>query len=663
MKSRSTLLSFIKSSAMKQKFYPVALLFSIVFFQLPLFSQPFNLLKDINPGSDGSSYLNFTRINGVLFFRPDDGIHGDELWKTNGTAAGTTLVKDINPGSNGSELDLFTNVNGVLYFVANDGTHGTELWKSDGTEAGTVMIKDINAGNNASFPTSLYNVNGLLYFNANDGTNGQELWKTDGTATGTVMIKDIFPGSTSLFGSTIPNNSNPQNFTLVNGNLYFSASDNFNKSEIWKTDGTAGGTTLVKDIYPEVYSALINFIDLNGTLYFTVYGGMNGNELWKSDGSSAGTVMVKELFGGNFDNHCTTLNGILYFFESDGLWKSDGTSAGTVIIKNRDDSFPYSPELLTAVNGVLYFTGYDAAHGWELWKSDGTSSGTILVKDINPGVNNSEINSFASIGNKLMFSANNEINGNEIWVSDGTETGTKLVQDIDPGSGNAIPLRSDEVKRILIEVNGKVFASVTTPALGNEVWVGNIPAEIGLPLELLEFKGSLVNYDGLLQWKTENESNTANFILERSLDGQSYRSIGSVTAVNAVGIHHYNFTDPNIVVFETAIVYYRLKQIDADGSYTYSQVVTLALPLKKPSIVLYPNPVLREMNLRIYTPQQEKLQWQLIDNNGRIIQYGRYELSPGSTVVAEDISRVSAGVYFMKIEGKNLQKVIKVIKR
>ncbi|MGZ8511502.1 MAG: T9SS type A sorting domain-containing protein, partial [Chitinophagaceae bacterium] len=236
-------------------------------------------------------------------------------------------------------------------------------------------------------------------------------------------------------------------------------------------------------------------------------------------------------------------------------------------------------------------------------------------------------------------------------------------QDIDPGIGNSIPLRSDEVNRILIEVNGKVFASVTTPELGNEVWVGNIPAEIGLPLELLEFRGSLVNNDGLLQWKTENETNTENFILERSLDGQGYQPIGSVTAVNAAGIHHYNFTDPNIAVFETTIVYYRLKQIDADGSYTYSQIVTLALPLRKPSIVLYPNPVLTEMNLRIYTPQQEKIQWQLIDNIGRIIQYGRYDLSPGSTVVSEDISRISAGVYFIKIEGKNVQKVIKIIKR
>lgn len=648
---------------MKQKLYPITFLLFILFFQPSLFGQPFNLLKDINPGSNGSSYFNFTNVNGVLFFRPDDGIHGDELWKTNGTTAGTTMIKDINPGTQGSDPGLFTNVNGTLYFTANDGTHGIELWKSDGTAAGTVMIKDINPGLSNSNPTSLYSINGLLYFNATDGINGKELWKSDGTAAGTVMIKDIFPGTTVIFGSANPNSSNPQNFIAVNSTLYFSASDNYDKSEIWKTDGTPAGTMLVKDIYPGISSALINFINLNGSLCFTVYGGTNGNELWKSDGTTTGTVMVKELFGGNFENHCTVVNGVLYFLESDGLWKSDGTESGTVLIKNRDNSFPYSPELLTAVNGLLFFTGYDATHGWELWKSDGTAAGTILVKDINTGINNSDINSFAKIGNKLMFSANNDINGREIWVSDGTAAGTKLVQDIDPGSGSAVPGQSYEVKGTIIEVNGKVFAGVATPDLGSEVWVGNIPAEIGLPLELLEFKGWLVNNDGALEWKTENETNTSGFILERSINGQDYQPVGSVIAANTTSIHQYNFTDPDITSLETTIVYYKLKQVDTDGSYTYSKIVTLTIDKRKGSIILYPNPVLRDMNLKIYTPQKEKLLWQLVDNNGRIIQYGRYELSPGTTVVSENISHISAGIYFMKINGLTLQKTIKVIKR
>ena len=104
------------------------------------------------------------------------------------------MVKDIDPGSAGSIPQDLTKVNGTLYFTANDGAHGIELWKSDGTAAGTVMVKDIGHGSTDS-PTSLTNVNGTLYFAADDGVHGAELWKSDGTAAGTVMVEDIDPGN------------------------------------------------------------------------------------------------------------------------------------------------------------------------------------------------------------------------------------------------------------------------------------------------------------------------------------------------------------------------------------------------------------------------------------------------------------------------------------
>jgi len=150
------------------------------------------------------------------------------LWKSDGTAAGTVLVKDINPGVNSGLRSYdgnFTNVNGTVYFAADDGTNGYELWKSDGTAAGTVLVKDINPGTGSlsSLP-DIENVNGTLYFPADDGTNGYELWKSDGTTAGTVLVKDINPASvTSL----------PQNLTNVNDKLYFTANDGINGYELW----------------------------------------------------------------------------------------------------------------------------------------------------------------------------------------------------------------------------------------------------------------------------------------------------------------------------------------------------------------------------------------------------------------------------------------------
>lgn len=78
--------------------------------------------------------------------------------------------------------------------MADDGGAGAELWKSDGTQAGTVLVKDIRPGPGGSNPEGLVNVNGVLFFRANDGVNGYELWKSDGTKTGTVLVRDIRPG-------------------------------------------------------------------------------------------------------------------------------------------------------------------------------------------------------------------------------------------------------------------------------------------------------------------------------------------------------------------------------------------------------------------------------------------------------------------------------------
>jgi len=106
------------------------------------------LVKDINPsgGTTPASPSLLTNVNGTLFFRAYDDVHGYELWKTDGTAMGTVLVKDINPGIADSSPYGLTNINGKLYFGANDGVNGEEIWKSDGTPAGTVLVKDIRAG-------------------------------------------------------------------------------------------------------------------------------------------------------------------------------------------------------------------------------------------------------------------------------------------------------------------------------------------------------------------------------------------------------------------------------------------------------------------------------------------------------------------------------------
>jgi ELWxxDGT repeat protein len=146
------------------------------------------MVKDINPGSSSSSLNSLTDVNGTLFFRASDGSTGYELWKSDGTQAGTSLVKDIWPNSSSSSPNNFIAVNGTLFFSANDGLTGTELWKSDGTQVGTVLAREIYFGKrtdfyfdmsisaNSSSPSYLTYFKGMLVFRASD-PEGQELWK------------------------------------------------------------------------------------------------------------------------------------------------------------------------------------------------------------------------------------------------------------------------------------------------------------------------------------------------------------------------------------------------------------------------------------------------------------------------------------------------------
>jgi ELWxxDGT repeat protein len=244
------------------------------------------MVKDIWPGPKGSSTWEANKVGRTLFFMAWDRRHGRELWASDGTEAGTRLVKDINPGPERSDPGYtgqsFASADDVLYFTASDhyvadDSFIDELWRTDGTGAGTVMLKDLFPGGPGSYhPYWLVGVDNLLYFDADNGS--RQLWQTDGTSAGTVMVRDIeaYPAgvvSSTLFlwvgdadgGSGLWTSDGTEEGTVpvksfsgsaatdsidIGGLLYLMANDGDHGSELWRSDGTTSGTVMVKDINP-----------------------------------------------------------------------------------------------------------------------------------------------------------------------------------------------------------------------------------------------------------------------------------------------------------------------------------------------------------------------------------------------------------------------------
>ena len=414
------------------------------------------LVKDIRPGRSASITEpdfccgeipygggDLTNVRGTLYFSADDGSHGYELWRSDGTARGTRMVKDINPGAGSSNIDWITAVNRILYFRADDGAHGAELWRSDGTEAGTRMVKDINPGGSSypggySYIGGLTESSGTLYFPAFDDTHGYGLWRSDGTEAGTSLVKQvgsfgdlIFPlidvGGTLYFGfydhsahSGLWRSDGTEagtvvikqgfvgtlEFTGFRRSLYFLGDDGLRGPALWRSDGTTPGTTIVKDFDPFLPCC---FTQANHTLYFLrSIGATATSELWRSDGTEAGTTLVKHTNGGF--SELTAVKGNLYLGGRRALWRSDGTRRGTKLLRGK-----FSPVSLTAVERTLYFAAIDRRHGEELWKSNGTRKGTRMVREIRRGSVGSDPQNLTAVGNTLFFTATDARHGEELW--------------------------------------------------------------------------------------------------------------------------------------------------------------------------------------------------------------------------------------------------------
>ncbi len=183
-----------------------------------------------------------------------------------------------------------------------------------------------------------------------------------------------------------------------------------------------------------------------------------------------------------------------------------------------------------------------------------------------------------------------------------------------------------------------------------------------LPLTLLDFNGHLVNTNALLKWKTTNEQSTLSFEVERSITKGVYERVGTVSATSTPGEHEYSLTDYNVTDLKESVVYYRLKQIDVDGHFTYSNVIPVVLD-KKSLIRLFPNPAREQVNISITVSARDKAIWQIHDLGGRTLMQGSINLDNGTTNIPVDVSRLPRGMYVVSVQGTIVNQQLQLIKQ
>jgi ELWxxDGT repeat protein len=325
------------------------------------------------------------------------------------------------------------------------------------------QLKDIYVGSGSSTPTDLTFAANTLFFIARDNSGDRELWKSDGTEGGTLPFKSFY----------VNDFSHPLILQEMEGMLYIWAPVlGTGYYGLWKTDGTSAGTTLVKDFSDSEVDlfSLDGFAVMGGNLYFFINDYEQYIQLWKSDGTEAGTTMVLNMDVGGWDpdlDEVISDNSSLYFSITNGddkneLWKSNGTGAGTEVVKN----FAEYLTDLTIFNGKVFFVADDGtAEGEELWSSDGNAMGTALFKDINTGGDSSP-SLIGVMGTNLYFFANDGTYGGELWKTDGTSGGTVLVKEILPGAGGDWPGNP-------MIVGTNLFFSADDGSTGVELWVSD----------------------------------------------------------------------------------------------------------------------------------------------------------------------------------------------
>ncbi len=474
-------------------------------------------------------------------------LNGGPVWITNGTPAGTLELADAHVQAGEGALGGGVNVGGLTYFaITVDSMGDTELWRTDGTAAGTIDLGVRTAAGALTLFAGAGSVVALgdrpFFINPGNG-----LWTTDGTAASThqvlasvssivgaagggLFVEATENGQSGLFawngatGATLLSGLNPATgpgqFNVLDGEAIFVASDGTHGDQLWASNGTVAGTTMLTDINPSNGGAVVFDTDIvNGRLLFvTAPMGGGAAQAWSTTGTVAGTVQIaaaglKPQATDFVSDTFATVGGVAYFSDGVSLYQTDGTAAGTRVAITGANVFVSQD--LGQVNGEFVLDGRFNGSANELAIWNGTSPAATIIAT-------GSADSFVTVGSELYFEffPNNAQVG-QLWESDGTAAGTHLFDNLN--GVPAVALGADLL--FFNSSDGSEWSTDGTPGGTNQLV--NFSTGALLPVTRSIAARADFNADGRSDFLIENGSGAV--VVGEAVNGQpSYAAVSGL---------------------------------------------------------------------------------------------------------------------------------------